>query len=137
MRERGYLQTKYWPSGSQYIPPIPDPDASVVLIHYVSKVSISQRWVDLLARLWTHSRQVSSSFCTSIVILPCLPTALLIACCTRVNMPLDPETDKLMLSRISKRLCHLRREVVRALLGMAASAAASFYFSLGERQSRW
>ena len=33
VREKGEPQTKYWPSGSQHTPPIPDPNTLVVPIH--------------------------------------------------------------------------------------------------------
>ena len=55
--EKGERQKHYWPSGSRHTPPIPDPDALVVPIHVGDKVSNSRRWVGLMARLQTNSRQ--------------------------------------------------------------------------------
>ena len=52
-------------------------------------------------------------------------------------MPLDPETAKVMLHSSPRSLRHLRSEVECAFLGMAASAASTFYYCLGERRSRW
>ena len=52
-------------------------------------------------------------------------------------MPLDPATAGVMLCSSPSILCHLHREVLRAFLGMAASAAATFSCRIGGRQSRW
>ena len=130
-------QTKYWPSGSRHTPPIPDPDALVVPIQVGAKSSNSQRWVGLLARMRTNSRQASSSLFTSSVSWKCLPAAILRACCTRVNIHLNPETAGLMLCSSPRSLRHLCREVVRAFLGMAASASATLSCRIGGRCSRW
>ena len=86
---KGVRQTKYWPSGSRHIPPIPDPYALVFPIHVGAKGSNSRKWVGLRARLHTNLRQASSLSCTSVVSSMCLPAAFLRACCTCVNMPLD------------------------------------------------
>ena len=64
-REKGYLKTKYWISGSWHNSPIPDTDASVVPIHMGGKCCNLWRWSDRLARLWTSLRQASISPCTS------------------------------------------------------------------------
>ena len=90
----------------------------------------------LLARLRNMSRQASSLLCTSVVIWTCLPAALLGACCTSVNTPLDPETDGAILCSIPSSLYHLCREAVRAFLGMAVRAADNFSCCLGGRRSR-
>ena len=95
------------------------------------------RLVGLLARLRTNSRQASSLLCTSVVSWTCLPADLLMACCTHVTMPLDPETTGVMLRIIPRSLRHLRREVVQSLLGMAASEATTFSCYLGKRRSSW
>ena len=136
-REKRDFQTNYWPSGSLHTPPIPDPDALVVPIHMGGKGCNLWRWVGRLARLRTSSRQASSSSCTSAVSWTCLPVTLLRACCTRVNMPLDPETAGVMPHSSPRSLRHLSSEVECAFLGMAASAASNFYYRLGERRSRW
>ena len=52
-------------------------------------------------------------------------------------MSLDPATDKVILCSSQSILLHMRREVVCAFLGMAASAAATFSCRIGGRQSRW
>ena len=44
-----------------------------------------RRWMGLLARLRTTSRQASRSLCTSAVSWTCLPVALLRACYNRVG----------------------------------------------------
>ena len=110
-REKGNFQTNYLPSGSEHTPPILNPNASVVLIHVGGKGCNSRRWVDQLSRLRTSSRQASSSLFTSTVNWTCLPVALLWACFTRVNMPLDPETAGVMLLSRPRGLHHLRSEV--------------------------
>ena len=66
-----------------------------------------------------------------------LPVALLRACCTRVNMPLDLETAEVMLRSSPRSLRHLCSEVECVFLGMAASTAATFYCCLGGKRSRW
>ena len=146
MREKGERQTKYWPSGSRHTPPIPDPGASVVPIQVGVKGSNSRRWVGLLPRLQINSRQSSSSSCTSVVSWTCLPSTLLRACCTRVNMPLDPYMTGVVLCSSPRRLRHMHplhhlhhflREVVRAFLWMASNAASTFSCRLGGRHSRW
>ena len=116
VKEKEEFQTKYGPSGYRHTPPIPDPDASVVPIQVGEKSSISRRWVGLVARLQTNSRQASSSLFTSSVSWTCLPAALLRAWCTRANMHLNPEMAGLMLSSIPRILRHLHREVVHAFL---------------------
>ena len=131
VRERRELQTKSYPSGSRHTPPITDPYASVVPIQVGGKGCNSRRWVGLLARLLTNLYQALSSSCTSVVSWTCLPAAILRVCCTRVNMPLDPETAGVMLCRIPRSLRHSRNEVVRNFLGMSESAAATFSCRLG------
>ena len=137
VREKGELQTKYWPSWYQHNPTIPDPYASVLPIKVEGIFSNSRRWVGLLARLRTNSRQASSSSCISVVSWMCRPAALLRACYTRVNIPLDTATAGMMFHISLRSFHHLHREVVRAFLGMATSAAATFSCCLGERRSRW
>ena len=61
----------------------------------------------------------------------CLPTALLRAYFTRVNMPLNTTTAEVMLQRSTRSLRHLHREVVHAFLGMTKSAATTFSCRLG------
>ena len=90
-----------------------------------------------LARLQTNLRQASSSSCKYSVSWTCLPVAILRACFTCVNMPLNTAMDGVMLHRIPRSLHHLSREVVRAFLGMAASAAATLSCRLGGRRSKW
>ena len=90
-----------------------------------------------MARLRTILRQASSSLCTSAVSCTCLPVTLLRSCFTRVNIPLDPATAGVMLHSSPRRFSHLCSEVECAFLGMAASAAAKFYYRLGGRRSRW
>ena len=95
------------------------------------------RWVGRLARLRTSLRQASSSSCTSAVSWTCLTVTLLRACCTHVNMPLFTERAAVMLCSKPRSLRHLRSEVECALLGMAASVAATFSCIIGGRCSRW
>ena len=137
VREKGEHQAKYWPSGSRYTPPIPDLNVSLVSIHVGAKGSNLRRWVGLLASLQTNSRQDSSSLCTSVVSWMCHPAALLRVCCTRVNMPLDPETAGVMLRSSPRSLRYLHKDLLRAFLEMAFSAVATFFCCLGGRRSRW
>ena len=123
VREKGECQTKYLTYEYQHKPPIHDPNALVVPIQVGAKGSNSRKWVVLMARLQTNSRQASSSSCTSVLRWICLPDALFRACCTRVNMPLDPATAGLMLRSSPRSLHNLHKEVVRAFLGMDSSAA--------------
>ena len=109
VREKGEHQTKYWPSGSQHTPPIIDPDALIVTIQVGSKGSNLRRWVGLLDRLRTNSRQVLSSSFTSVVIWTCLPAALLRAFFTHVNIPIDPATSLVMMCSSPRSLRHFRR----------------------------
>ena len=125
--EKEEYQKKYWPSGSRHTQPIPDPGASVVPIQVGAKGSNLRRWVGLLAMLQASSRQASSSSFTSSVSWTCLPAAILRECCTRMNMHIDPATAMLMLCSSPRSLRHLCREVVRAFLSMAASAAATSF----------
>ena len=134
--EKGDFQTKYYPSGYRHTPPIPDSDALVSPIHVGGKGCNLRRWVVRLASLRTSLHQASRSSCTSAVILTCLSVALLIECFTRVNMPLDLETARVMLRSSPRRLRHFLSEVECALLGMIASAAATLSFRLGGRHSR-
>ena len=90
-----------------------------------------------MARLRTSLRQSSNSLCTSAVSWACLHVALLRACCTRVNMPLDPVTAGVILRNSPRSMHHLCSEVECVFLGMAASTAATFYCRLGGRRSRW
>ena len=136
-RERGDYQTNYWPYRYQHTTPIPDLNALVVPIHVGEKGCNLRSWVVRLARLRICSLQASISSCTSAVGWTCLPVTHLRACCTRVNMPLDPATAGVMLQSSPRRLHHLRSEVECAFLGMTASAAATFYCCLGVRRSRW
>ena len=135
--EKGDYQTKYWPTGPWHTPPIMEPDELVVPIHMRGKGCNLRRWVVRLARLRTSLRQASSSLCTYTVSWMCLIVTLLRACFTRANMPLDLATAGVMLHSSPRSLRHLRSEVECAFLGMAASAAATFYYRLGVRRSRW
>ena len=89
-----------------------------------------------MARLRTNLRQASSSSCTSVVSWTCRPATCLRICCTRVNMPLDPETDRVMICSSPRILRHLRREVVRASHGMSTRAAATSSRCVGGRRIR-
>ena len=91
----------------------------------------SWRWVGLMSRLHNSLRQASRSSCTSAVSCTCLPAALLRTCCIRVNIHLDPATAGVMLRISPRSVCHLRSEVVRAFLGMAASTTSTFSCSMG------
>ena len=90
-----------------------------------------------MARLRTSLFQASRSLCTSAVSWTCIPVALLRACCTRVNMLLDPATAGMMLQSIPRSLRHLCREVDCAFLGMPVSAAATFSCCIGGRHITW
>ena len=76
VREKGERQTKYWPSGSWHTPPIPDPDVLVFPIHVGGERSNLQRWLGVLARLRTNSRQASILSCMYVVGCKCLPATL-------------------------------------------------------------
>ena len=135
--EKGNHQTKYWPSWSWHIPPIPDPNSLVVPIHVGENGCNLWRWVVRLDRLRNSIRQASISSCTSAVSWTCLLVTLLRACCTRVNMPLDLATAGVMLCSSPRSLQHLRSEIECAFLGMSASAATTFSCCLGGNCSRW
>ena len=90
-----------------------------------------------MARLQTSLRQASRLLFTSAVRWTCCLAAFLRECCTRVNMPLDPETAGVMLPSIPRSLCPLLSDVVCAVLGVAASVASTFSCGLGGSCSKW
>ena len=89
-----------------------------------------------MIRLKTIFHQYSSLLCTSAVRWTYLPAALLRACCTISNMPLDTATSRVMLRSIPRSLRHLRSDLVWAVLGMSVSAASTLACRLGRRHSR-
>ena len=67
VREKREIQTKYWTSASWHTSPIPYPYALVVPTQVEEKGSNLGRWVGLMVRLQTNSRQALRTSCTSVV----------------------------------------------------------------------
>ena len=117
------------------LPPMTEPEASVVPIQVGGKGWSSRKWVGLLAKLLTRSRHASSLLWMSDVRWTCLPANHLRAFCTLEKIPLGPATSRVMLCSIPRCLRHLRSDVVWDVLGMACSSDSNLACLLVRRRS--
>ena len=111
-----------------------EPNASVVPIQVMGKYCSLRMWVGLLARLRTSLHHASRFSCKSAVRWTCLPEDLLKTFCTLVKIPLVPDTSRVILRSITRRLSHLHSDVVWAILGVACSADSNLACRIGRRR---
>ena len=64
------------------------------------------------------------------------PLAVAKACCTHINIPLDPVTARVMLNRMPRRRLHLCNYQERALGGIAAKSAVTLASQVGVSRRR-